>query len=83
MRCSRTAQSLYAGGCDLIASNGKKQGFLVYSVIILDMFNFDILVKNHLGCETCIFDPAVTNFHQGEYATFHKWGLRVNEIFLI
>ena len=66
-------------GVDLIASIGRKnQGCLVYSVGSSDMFDFEIAVKKHLGCETHTFDPTVTNFHGGEYATFHKWGLGVD-----
>ena len=64
---------------DLIASIGQKnQGCLVYRVGSSEMFGFEIAVKKHLGCETHTFDPTVTNFHGGEYATFHKWGLRVD-----
>ena len=55
-------------GVDLITSIGRKnQGCLVYSVGSSDIFDFEMAVKKHLGCETHTFDPTVTNFHGGEY----------------
>jgi hypothetical protein len=60
-------------GIDLLAS--KKGDCLVYSVGSFNQVDFEVSVKEYLGCETHTFDPIIDTFVGDEYATFHQWGL--------
>lgn len=64
-------------GVNLIAEKAKKgEECLVYSVGSNNKFDFEIAVKNAMGCETHTFDPTLKHpFRGGEYATFHPWGI--------
>ena len=54
----------------------EKKNCLVYSIGSRNQIQFEQAVHTFLGCETHTFDPTLTEvFKGGSYATFHPWGL--------
>ena len=60
-------------GVDLLAT--KEGDCLVYSVGSNNRIDFEVSVKQFLGCETHTFDPTIDSFVGGDYAIWHQWGL--------
>jgi hypothetical protein len=49
---------------------------IVYSIGSNNEIDFEVAVKDHIGCEIHTFDPTLsTPFIGSAYATFHPWGL--------
>ena len=69
-------------GLDVIGKkdpeDGDKEPCLVYSVGSNNDVAFEMTVDKFLGCETHTFDPTISNFVGGDYATWHPWGLGVD-----
>eukprot|EP00980_Cylindrotheca_fusiformis_P001180 scaffold323_cov93-Cylindrotheca_fusiformis.AAC.2 len=67
-------------GVDVIAAKSKTpEGCLIYSVGSNNKIEFEVAVKNFMGCETHTFDPTLAKPFKGdEYATFHPWGIGID-----
>ena len=61
---------------DLYKDKKDNNNCLVYSIGSNNKIDFEVAVKEYIGCEIHTFDPTLsTPFVGDDYATFHPWGL--------